>query len=297
MDIRQLRYFIAVAEQSSFSAAAQQCYASQSALSQQIRLLEAELGVPLFVRNTHGVSLTEQGDELLPRAREAVKAFEACGEHIAEIQGSIAGQLRLGMTYSLEPYVRRTMVEILHLYPKLHVKLLYATTVELRQMLMNHEIDLAFNINSAGKDECIASTPIVSYFLRAVMSRTHPLATRQKVTYNDLVNQPLILPENKTYVATKFGSYINRDLQRLNVRAHINSPNAILNLLQETHCVSIMSAKSVSNRPMLVAREIEGLDTPIQCYVHNLKDVCLKNSAKEFLRIFRDMANEEDFKL
>ncbi len=288
MEIRQLKYFVSVAETGSFSEASRQCYLSQSAISQQIKLLEDELGSPLFLRTTHRVALTAMGDELLPKARQALKSFHACQEHIADLKGVICGQLNLGMTYAMEPYVRHTMAEMFKRYPRLHVNAFYATTPELRKMLVNHEVDLAFTINTAAKGEGIESHHIVSYKICAAMKRTHPLASRDVLTFDDLATQGFIMPERNSLAVRTLEKYLNNDLGKLNVRSFINSPNAILNLLQETHLVSLLSEGSILSRPSLVAKEIKELSTPIPCYVHNLKDVCMKNSAKVFMKVMHE---------
>ncbi len=285
MEIRQLRYFINVAETRSFSEASRQCFLSQSAISQQIKLLEEELGCQLFLRNTHSVSLTESGEELLPLARQALKSFENCQEHMSGIRGLITGNLNLGMTAAMEPYIRHATVEMLKRYPKLHVNLYYKPTHELRRMLLSHELDMAFTINTASEGDGIESEPIVSYKICAVMSKTHPLAKRDDLSVKDILNQNIILPERSSGALRTLGQYAQGQIEKLNVRAYSDSPNAILNILQETNFISFLSQKSVSSRPSLVAKDIKELPQSVQCYAHKLKAVCQKQSSKVFMDI------------
>ena len=100
MELRQLRYFIKVAERLSVSEAAKDLCITQSTLSQQIRQLENELGVQLFDRTSRGVKLTEMGVEMLPYAAKTVQDAEVCVDHISDIQNLKAGVLRVGVSYS-----------------------------------------------------------------------------------------------------------------------------------------------------------------------------------------------------
>lgn len=286
MEIRQLKYFVNVAETHSFSEASRQCFLSQSAISQQIKLLEEELDTQLFLRNTHSVALTVAGEQLLPLARQALKSFDTCQEHMMGIRGLITGQLNIGMTEAMEPYVRHTVVEMLKRYPKLHINMYYKPTHELNRMLKCHELDLAFSINTASEDEGIESQPITSYRVCAVMSRNHVLARRDRVSVSDLVGQNFILPERSSGSVRTLKKFVPQDVfEQLNVRAYADSANAILNILQETNYVSFLSPYSVSSRPSLVAKDVAEFPARIQCYVHQLQDVCQKQSAKVFLDI------------
>lgn len=291
MEIRQLRYFINVAETHSFSEASRICFLSQSAISQQIKQLEEELGTQLFLRNTHSVALTEAGEELLPLARQALKSFDSCHEHMNGIRGLLSGNLNLGMTEAMEPYVRHTVVEMLKRYPKLHVNMYYKPTHELHRMLIGHELDLAFSINTAAEGEGIESVPILTYRICAVMNKTHPLAKVENLSIKDLCNQSLILSERNSGTIRTLKQFVTQeDFDNLNIRAYSDSPNAILNLLQESNLISFLPPRMVSSRPSLIAKNIAELPIRHQCYAHMMSNVCQKHSAKIFLEIMRSEA-------
>lgn len=97
MEIRHLRYFVAVAEESSFTRAAERLWVAQPGLSAQIRRLEEELGLRLFVRHSRGAVLTQDGVLLLERARAALEAFEAVQELGGDLQAGRRGRLRIGL--------------------------------------------------------------------------------------------------------------------------------------------------------------------------------------------------------
>ena len=121
MEIRQLKYFLKVAETLNFSEASRKLYITQSTLSQQISHLEQEIGLPLFERNSHEVYLTEAGKELLPYAQNAVNCTMACVDHMNDLKEMLTGELNIGVTYSFSNIMAETLIAFLHAYP--HVKL------------------------------------------------------------------------------------------------------------------------------------------------------------------------------
>src|SRR5687768_407490 len=97
MDLRQLEYFVAVADERSFTKAALRCHVVQSALSHQIARLEREHGVRLFHRTSRSVRLAPAGEILLPHARALLQGAELAAAELAAFTGLITGRLRLGM--------------------------------------------------------------------------------------------------------------------------------------------------------------------------------------------------------
>jgi DNA-binding transcriptional LysR family regulator len=98
MELRHLRYFVAIAEERSFTRAAERLWVAQPGLSTQMRRLEAELGVQVFHRHTRGVDLTPAGDLFLERARVALSAAEAAGATGRDLATGVVGSIRLGLS-------------------------------------------------------------------------------------------------------------------------------------------------------------------------------------------------------
>src|SRR6266542_3688056 len=143
MDVRQLEYFIAVAEELNFTLAAARCHVVQSALSYQVARLEREHGLPLFERTSRSVRLTAAGERLLPRARAVLDQLDTARAELAELAGVITGRLRLGIigsTGQAAPVVERTLAAFHHRHPAAE-----SAFIEMRaESGLRHQVDAAF---------------------------------------------------------------------------------------------------------------------------------------------------------
>lgn len=288
MELRQLKYFVGIAETGRFSDASKQLFISQSAVSQQIKLLEEELGTQLFVRNQHSVSLTESGKELLPLARRVLRGITDCYDRISDLKGLLCGELNIGLTYTLEPYVREAMLSFMKTYPKVQVNAHYKNLPELLARLRNCEIDVMLSMMPTSPHDFIESVPLMEYRLSAIMRKNHPLANKEHLDFQDLEHQGLILPEKGIRDRNAIESYIHKETGSLNIRSLVNDANAILNILQESNYIAILAENTIANRPSLCAVPIKALDMPIKVYAHFNRESAHKHSAEVFLEIFRN---------
>ncbi len=288
MEIRQLKYFVGIAESGNFSDTSKRFFVSQSAISQQIKALEEELGVQLFTRSTHKVALTENGNLLLPLARNVLRSVEACTDQISDIKGLLCGELNVGLTYSLEPYVREAMLCFMKKHPKVQINILYKSLPELTNKLSNHELDVMFSMIPSCPLDKIESVPLLEYKLYAIMRKEHPLAKRSSLSFTDLQNQPLILPEKGIRDRNAIETYIHKDTGKLCVHSLVNDANAILNIIQEADYISILAEHSIANRPNLCAIPISDLSEPLKVYAHFNTEVQKKRSAEIFVKMFRE---------
>ena len=124
MDLRQLEYFVAVAEELNFTRAAARCHVVQSALSYQIGRLEREHRLPLFERTSRSVRLAKAGDVLLPRARQLLADLDLARSELAALAGVVTGRLRLGMVGSASqaaPMVELTLADFHRRHPAVEI--------------------------------------------------------------------------------------------------------------------------------------------------------------------------------
>ena len=144
MDLRQLEYFIYVAELGSFTQAATVLGVGQPALSRQVRKLEVELRQTLFYRNGRGVSLTEAGKRLLAHGRTIQMQFEHARHDVEDARGSPLGRVTIGFPYAVGRMIDTTFVqEFRQRYPKANLCLTEGLTIHLYEWLLSGRIDIA----------------------------------------------------------------------------------------------------------------------------------------------------------
>ena len=193
MELRQLEYFAAVARHRHFTRASQEVQVAQPALSQQVRKLEAELGVELLRRSTRRVELTEAGELLLERANRILSEAEAARQELSELTGLLRGRVALGSLPLASLGVPAMLEAFRERYPGITMQLHEQAIDVILGMLRRDELDLTFGMASpaaAGAD--MSGQVLYEEELVAVMSPTHPLAKRASVRVDELADDPLI---------------------------------------------------------------------------------------------------------
>lgn len=285
MEIRQLQYFVGVADTGRFSEASKRYFVTQSAVSQQIKLLEDELGTQLFVRHPHNVVLTESGKTLLPFARNVLNGVAECRESMESLKGLLCGTLNVGLTFSLEPYIRETMLAFMTQHPKVKVNAYYKSLSDLLRMLRDNEIDIMFAMMPTSPHEFIESIPLLEYRLAAIMRKGHPLAKKEILCFSDFMPHKLILPEKGLRDRNAIESFIHTDTGALNVVSLVSDVHAIMNILQESNYISILTESTIKNNPALCCIPIEELSRPLQIYAHFNTTTLRKHSADIFVQM------------
>ncbi|MFI9804508.1 LysR substrate-binding domain-containing protein [Streptomyces sp. NPDC052301] len=187
MELRQLSYFVAVAEELHFGRAAERLHIVQSAVSQQIQRLERELGAELFDRSPRRVRLTAAGERLLPEARSVLGAAEKARAAVARPAG-----LRLGTSTGLGEHLDRVLAAFAERAPDVPVELHSLPVGERLARVAAGELDAAF-VRSAEPPPGIRVLPLWPDPLVAALPATHPLAGRDEIALTDLAALPLAL--------------------------------------------------------------------------------------------------------
>ena len=196
MELRQLRYFIAVAENLSFSKAAQQLHVTVPPLSRQVRQLEEEFGVRLLVRDRKHVELSDAGRLFLREAKVLVTQAARMSDSVRLAKCGAAGLVRVGVGPALGERAARVLLEHAKQYPGVEVQCRDRLSCDLYKGLVNGEIDVAFlrpcfdwpELNS----EVLFREPMVVH-----LSRANPLAKRKSLRIKDLANETLLLFERE----------------------------------------------------------------------------------------------------
>ena len=288
MELRQLKYFIAVAETLNFSEAAKKLFITQGTLSQQVKQLEGELGAELFERSSHSVRLTEAGEELLPLARKMMEESEECRMKISDLRHVLSGTLRIGVTHSFSHLLPEPVKIFMRAHPGVKLKIFYKTASELVDMLLAGAVDFVISFKPSTDYECISWEPIIKSQLSAVMWDEHPLADRKSLTVNDISRYGIILPSSGLQSRKVFDRFTNVDTESLNVRVEINEPNIILEMLYGTQMIGILSSLATRFHKSLVAIPVEEFQQGLTGCVQWLNTSYQKRSVNAFLEIFRE---------
>ncbi|CAA9522202.1 MAG: hypothetical protein AVDCRST_MAG79-264 [uncultured Thermoleophilia bacterium] len=192
MELRQLRYFVAVAEELHFRRAAERLHVAQPGVSQQIISLEAELGVRLLDRDRRTVALTPAGTALLEEARAVLAGVDRARARTQAAGSGVTGRLRLSLTRSLTGGLAGRIVDAYRgRFPEVELELSAGHTSLHVEQLREGAIDVAF-VRPPLNDPLIAELELAREPLVCVLPSQHRLARRRRVSREDLRDEPLV---------------------------------------------------------------------------------------------------------
>lgn len=193
MNLRDLKYLIAVAETYHFGKAAERCFVSQPTLSGQIKKLEEELGVALFERTSRSVEITPVGNSILAHARRMMEQAEIIRQLASAHQDPLAGPLRIGIIPTLSPYLMPLILSPLKKQlPQMNLILAEEMTDTLLERLRNHEIDAAL-LATPVEESDLDTLPLFDEPFWVAYPRMHRFASRRKIVLKDLADENLLL--------------------------------------------------------------------------------------------------------
>ncbi|MCM1313129.1 MAG: LysR substrate-binding domain-containing protein [Bacteroides sp.] len=288
MELRQLKYFVKTAETLNFSEAAKVLFITQSTLSQQIRQLENELGIPLFQRNSHVVALTEAGEELLPHALKTLRAADSCFDRMRDLRTLLTGTLNIGVTFTFSPILTETLLLFMKKYPEVKLNIYYKTMEELMEMLGKREVDFVLAFKPTRKYEEIESHILFDNHLSAIVSDRHPLASRKSVSLAELKQYHLALPSKGLQARNTFDTILSRTDHQFKVRIELNEVNILLKLIRESNLVTILSEATIHNEDGVRAVPLDVPDYEMEGCIHALRNAYRKHSALEFIRMLSE---------
>ncbi|MFD4841610.1 LysR substrate-binding domain-containing protein [Achromobacter sp. NPDC058515] len=198
VDLRLLRYFLAVAEESHLTKAAARLGIRQPPLSQQIRVLEQELGVTLFHRLPRGMELTESGRALLEDARNIIALVDQAVDGVRRVSLGEAGRLTVGFTGSaaFHPFVPSVIRRFRESAPNVRLVLEESSTGELMEAVAEGRVDVAFVRGPYGPDRSVVVETVLEETMLAAFPADHPAVkgrSRKRIALSELADESLIL--------------------------------------------------------------------------------------------------------
>ena len=263
MELRQLEYFVAVAEEANFTRAAERVHISQSGVSAQIRALESELGAELFDRSGRVARLTAAGAAALPAARAALEAAASLRQAVDEITGVVRGKLVAGMITGCEVTPWFDALAAFHAgHPGVDIELREGNSDRLIAEVTAGEADIALVGIAGAPPDGLGAEVIVSEGLAAVVPPDHQLAGRSSISLADLASYPLVcLP-----VGTGIRSVLDQACAAAGLRPVIaleaSSPAAVADLGARGLGVAVLSRSMAAGLPGRTAVPITGVDVP-----------------------------------
>ena len=288
MELRQLKYFIKVAELHSFSEAARQLNITQSTISQQIRQLEEELNVELLIRDSHKVMVSDIGLAFLPQAKQTLLDAETCIESIHDVQHLNVGELRIGTTPTFSTLLRETVQQFIKLYPGIKVNIFLHSVETLMGLLDKQEIDLALSYKSHQVYPSIESHIIFDNRLALIVKSGHPLAARTSVRLADIKQYPIALPAKGMQARSAFDRMTTHAHMHFDVRLEVNDVNMLLSVVKDNSLMTFLSEATVKHFQGVTAVRLDEANTDMEGSYHVKKNVYRKKATREFLRVLKE---------
>jgi LysR family hydrogen peroxide-inducible transcriptional activator len=196
MTLTELKYIVAVAREKHFGKGAEACHVSQPTLSVAIKKLEEELQVKLFERNANEITVTPLGEEIVRQAQSVLEQADSIREIAKRGKDPLAGALRLGIIYTIGPYLLPDLVrQVITLSPQMPLMLQENFTVKLLEELRTGEIDCAI-LAEPFPDTNLAMAPLYDEPFVAAVPSSHPLAQRDNITAEELKSETMLLLGN-----------------------------------------------------------------------------------------------------
>ncbi len=193
LDIKTLRYFVAVVDAGGFTAAARRLHLAQPAVSMAIRKLEEQLELSLFHRRDRQITLTDEGRVLLEHARRILRATEDAELEMRELHGLTRGEVRIGIPSMLGSYYfPPILMAFRYRYPNLQLSVVESGTRRIQQMIEAGEIDIGVVVTNDPPAE-LESYTFLRAQMMAVMPLEHPLARQASISYADFFNEELVV--------------------------------------------------------------------------------------------------------
>jgi DNA-binding transcriptional LysR family regulator len=240
MELRHLRTIVAVAQHRSLTKAGEELYLTQSAISQQIRRLEQELGIEVFRRTSRSVELTAEGRVILGYAQRVLSEVDGMHSELEEISGLLRGQLRIGGVYPTGPYdLFGMLAEFRAAHPGVAVHMIEDTQDGVLAALRADELDCAFTaLDPDALGDEFAATLLWQEEIVVALPPDHPLCPRSRVTLQELAAEDLI--------AYRDNSALRRRLERTMAELGLEPRNAFV-------CTEMAAVRGLASKGLGIA--------------------------------------------
>jgi len=245
MDLKQLSYFVRVAEMGSFTRASIVLDIAQPALSRQVRLLEVELRQNLLIRNGRGITLTEAGKVLLEHSRGVLHQMERLREELSRVRGSLAGRVAVGLPPTLGRILAVPLTrEFKARMPDATLAIVDGLSKTMQESLLTGQLDIALVYNALPTPD-IELRPLLQDELLLVQGRLDQVTENGPVELADIADYPLIIPGRPNALRMHVETALLNISAQPRIAMEVNSVATILDLVADGVGCAILSPHAV----------------------------------------------------
>lgn len=262
MEIHQLRYAVAIADEGSFTAAALSLHVVQSGVSAQVARLERDLGITLFDRRSRGVVVTEAGAPVIQRMRAALSALDAVEATAAEVAGLVRGPVRVGAVAGLSwPAFLDGLEQVRAEHPGLDLHLREGISAELQESVLDGRLDVAVVSWVLEPATGLESWVAVEEELVALVRPDHPWARRRRIAPRELEDQDLVCTSRGTGMRAAFDHLVRAEELSAHVRWEVTLPTTARALAARGLGVAVLTSSRADAPDALVRLPIRSRHT------------------------------------
>jgi DNA-binding transcriptional LysR family regulator len=291
MDVNQLEVLVAVANEQSFSRAAQALHRTQPAVSQAIRRLEVELGEPLFDRSSKDGTLTAAGRVLFDFAEQMLNLRLGAHRAIKELKDLHHGKLALSANEYTVMYLLPVLAVFRARHPHLKVEVKRSLASRIASEVLGRGVEIGV-VSFKPADEAIASTPVVMDELALIVAPSHPLAAKETVSVRELGAESFIAHN----VASPYRERVVRTFEKyktpLNISMEMPTLEAIKRLVEQEMGVALvprLTAQVEIAHKQIVALTVREMRFERRLHLIYRKGATLSHAARAFLRVAKGM--------
>ena len=282
--LRQLRVFSVVARYLSFTRAARELHLTQPAISQQIKLLETQIGLPLFEQIRRKVHLTPAGAELLRYTNQALELMRNAGEVLEAMRGVRRGVLRLGAVSTAKYFAPSLLSAFAPAYPEVTIKFAVGNREEIVRQLAANEVDLVIMGRPPRELETIAE-PFAPHPFVIIAAPDHPLAQRRRLRLKQLANESFLIREEGSGTRATLEHVFRERNATFRASMEVSSNETIKQAVMAGMGIAFLSAHTAGlelQTGKLVMLDVVGLPIMRQWYVMHLSEKRLSPIATAF---------------
>ncbi|WP_373229907.1 LysR substrate-binding domain-containing protein [Cohnella sp.] len=299
LNVHQLHIFYTVAERGSFSAAAQSLHMTQPAVTMQVQALEERFGTKLLNRTTKKLELTEAGHRLLPQARKAVELMRDTDVLMVSYIEDLKGRLQFAASLTIGEYVLpRLLGSFLRRFPEVSVNMKVMNTTEIIDEIAHHGLDFGI-IEAPCEVAGFVAEPVMNDELMLVIPAEHPFASRDAVTLEEVIREPLVLREKGSGTRQIMEEELLRhgiSESQLHVISEFGSTGAVKSAVEAGLGLSILSVWTIKHEialGLLKPVRITGVSFNRQFFAIRLQSSLLPVPAEALLHDLRRLSHDQ----